>query len=255
MVELKSRSEIEVMKAAGQVVARTLRAVRAAAAAGVSLLELDALAADTIRSAGATPSFLHYQPGFAPTPFPGVVCTSVNDVIVHGIPDRYRLREGDLLSVDCGAQLDGFHGDAAITFTIGAGSAADERLISTTQEALAAGISAARPGNRLGDIAAAIGGLGRQAGYGIPRHFGGHGIGRAMHETPDVPNDGRAGHGLRLRAGLVIAIEPMFCAGGRDTYLTASDGWALHTVDGSRAAHIEHTVAVTDDGPIVLTAL
>jgi methionyl aminopeptidase len=257
MVELKSRAEIDVMRAAGRVVAQTLAAVREAAAPGVSLLELDALAAMAMRAAGATPSFLGYHPGFAPTPFPGVLCTSVNDVVVHGIPDGYRLRDGDLLSVDCGAKLNGFHGDAAITLIVGSGSEADseadQRLIAATNEALHAGIAAAWPGNRLGDIGAAIAVIGRKAGYGLHHNFGGHGIGREMHEAPDVPNDGRPGRGMRLRPGLVIAIEPMFMAGGHDTYDVAADGWAMHTIDGSRAAHIEHTVAVTEDGPLILT--
>jgi methionyl aminopeptidase len=254
MVELKTPGELEVMRAAGRVVAAALAAVRAHAAPGVTLLELDAVAAEVIRDAGATSSFLHYLPRFAPTPFPGVICASVNDVIVHGIPDGYRLRAGDLVSIDCGASIGGFHGDAAISFILGPPGDGDAELVKYTREALDAAIAMARVGGRLGDVANAVGQIGRAAGYGIPQGFGGHGVGRAMHEDPSVPNEGVPGRGLPLRAGLVIAIEPMFMAGGRDAFVTAPDGWALRTVDGSRAAHFEHTVAVTEDGPVVLTA-
>jgi methionyl aminopeptidase len=255
MVELKTAAELAVMREAGRVVATALAACRSAAAVGVSLLELDEVAADVLSSHGAKSSFQHYQPHFAPSPFPAVICASVNDVIVHGIPTGYRLRDGDLVSIDFGACVDGFHGDAAVSFVVGTGSAADLALIATTQEALDAGIAAARPGGRMGDISHAVGRIGRAAGYGIMEGFGGHGVGRSMHEDPPVPNEGRVGRGLPLRPGLVIAIEPMFTAGGRDPFVTDDDGWSLRTVDGSRAAHIEHTVAVTEDGPLVLTAL
>jgi methionyl aminopeptidase len=180
---------------------------------------------------------------------------SVNEMIVHGIPDGYRLRAGDLVSIDCGASLDGFHGDSAITFTVGAPGDGDAELIKFTWDALAAAIAVARVGGRLGDVSHAVGQVGRAAGYGIPAGFGGHGVGRQMHEDPSVPNEGQPGRGMPLRAGLVIAIEPMFMAGGRDEFVTARDGWALRTADGSRAAHFEHTIAVTEDGPLVLTAL
>jgi methionyl aminopeptidase len=253
VVEIKTATEIATMREAGRVVAHTLAACREAARAGTSLLELDEVARTVIGEAGARSSFLHYRPRFAPTPFPAVICTSVNQVVVHGIPDMYRLGDGDLLSIDCGAELDGFHGDAAISLVVGAADPVDETLIATAQEALAAGIAAALPGNRLGDIGHAIGTIGRRAGYGIPRDFGGHGIGRRMHEDPSVPNDGRAGRGFRLQPGLVLALEPMFMAGGHDDYTVGPDGWALSTIDGSRAAHVEHSVAVTDDGPLVLT--
>jgi methionyl aminopeptidase len=255
MVELKSDTELALMREAGRVVAQALDAVRARAVVGVSLRELNAIATTVIQDAGARSSFLHYHPHFAPTPYPAVICTSVNDVVVHGIPDDYRLADGDLLSVDCGAELDGFHGDSAISLLIGEPHAADAQLIARAEQALAAGIAAAVPDARLGDIAHAVGTIGRAAGYGIPADFGGHGVGRQMHEDPAVPNDGRPGRGLRLRPGLVIAIEPMFMAGGRDRYRTKPDGWALCTVDGSRAAHVEHTIAVTTEGPMVLTAL
>jgi methionyl aminopeptidase len=254
MIELKSAAELDAMREAGAVVAATLDAVRRHAVVGVSLAELDDLAETVIREHDAKPSFLDYQPRWAPTPYPGVICTSVNDVVVHGIPDDYRLSDGDLVSIDCGAHVDGWHGDSAVSFVVGTARAEDETLIETTARALDAAIEAARPGGRIGDVAHAVGRIGRRSGYGIPAELGGHGVGRAMHEAPQVPNDGRAGRGLPLRAGMVIAIEPMFMAGGRDTVRLAPDGWAVLTRDGSRAAHVEHTVAVTDDGPRILTA-
>ncbi|MFJ8111903.1 type I methionyl aminopeptidase [Streptomyces sp. NPDC096132] len=253
MVELKTKASIDAMYEAGQVVARALTAARKAADVGVSLLELDEVARDVLREAGADSPFLGYRPAFAPTPFPAVICASVNDAIVHGIPTRYRLRDGDLLSVDCGALLGGWAGDSAISFTVGRARPADVRLIETAERALAAGIGAATVGNRIGDIAHAIGAVCRAAGYGVPDGFGGHGIGRHMHEDPPVPNEGRPGRGLRLRPGMVLAIEPMLIASGKDGYHEAPDGWTLKTNDGSRAAHAEHTVAVTEEGPRVLT--
>ncbi|MGW7314909.1 type I methionyl aminopeptidase [Streptomyces sp. NPDC054854] len=254
MVKLKTNPEIDEMREAGRVVAHALAAVRSAAAVGVSLLELDRTAREVLREAGASSPFLGYRPQFAPVPFPAVVCASVNDAIVHGIPNEYRLRDGDLVSIDCGAKLGGWAGDSAISFTVGRARPADLRLIATAEEALAAGIAAARPGNRIGDIAHAVGSVCRAAGYGIPDGFGGHGIGRSMHEDPGVPNEGPAGRGMRLRAGMVLAIEPMLTAGGTDDYTCDPDGWTLRTVDGSRAAHAEHTVAITADGPRILTA-
>ena len=179
-----------------------------------------------------------------------MVCLSVNDAVLHGPPTRYRLRDGDLLSVDCGATLDGWTGDAAISFWVGHTSEADRRLLGATRLALAAGIAAARPGAHLGDISAAIAEVARSAGYGLHTDFGGHGIGRRMHETaPHVPDDGRRGHGLRLRPGLTIAIEPLLLAGGRDAYRIDADGWTLRSVDGSPGAHFEHTIAITEAGP------
>ncbi|MFJ9020637.1 type I methionyl aminopeptidase [Streptomyces sp. NPDC102259] len=253
MVELKTDTSIEAMYAAGQVVARALTAVRDAADVGVSLLELDELAHDVLREAGATSPFLGYRPSFAMTPFPAVLCASVNDAIVHGIPTGYRLRDGDLLSADFGATLDGWAGDSAISFTVGTPRPADVRLIETAERALAAGIEAAVVGNRIGDIAHAIGTVCREAGYGIPEGFGGHGIGRHMHEDPSVPNEGRPGRGYPLRHGMALAIEPMLIASGKDGYHEAEDGWTLRTNDGSRAAHAEHTVAITESGPRILT--
>ena len=253
VVVLKSDGEIAAMRAAGAIVARALRLVTQAAKPGVTLLELDALAAETIASAGALPSFLGYHPSWAPTPYPGVLCLSVNEAVVHGIPDHRALVEGDLLSVDCGAHLDGYHGDAAVTVAIGAVDPAAEKLSATTADALAAGIAAAGPGGRIGDISHAVEAVARGAGYGLPNRLGGHGIGTAMHEDPSVPNSGRPGRGLPLREGLVIAIEPMLLESGRDACRTLPDGWTVVTADGSRAAHFEHTVAVTGGGPVILT--
>ncbi|MFI1886118.1 type I methionyl aminopeptidase [Streptomyces jumonjinensis] len=255
MVEIKTDSSIEAMRAAGRVVAQALRAARETAAVGVSLLELDRAARAVLADAGASSPFLGYRPDWAPTPFPAVLCVSVNDAIVHGIPDGYRLRDGDLVGVDCGAVLDGWAGDAAVSFTVGRARPEDSALIATAERALAAGIAAAVVGHRIGDIAHAIGQVCRTAGAGIPDGFGGHGIGRRMHEDPGVPNEGRPGRGLTLRHGMVLAIEPMVIAGGGDGHYTARDGWTVRTIDGSRAAHAEHTVAITDDGPRVLTAL
>jgi methionyl aminopeptidase len=253
MLVLRSGAEIATMRAAGVVVARTLRLVAQAAKPGVTLLELDALAAETIAAAGASPSFLGYHPSWAPAPYPGVLCLSVGEAVVHGIPDHRVLREGDLLSVDCGAHVEGYHGDAALTVAIGSTDAAGERLVAATADALAAGIAAARPGARIGDIAHAIETLARGRGYGLPRNLGGHGIGTAMHEDPSVPNAGRPGRGVPLREGLVIAIEPMLLESGRDACRTRPDGWTVVTADGSRAAHFEHTVAITAGGPEILT--
>ncbi|GGY14941.1 type I methionyl aminopeptidase [Streptomyces djakartensis] len=253
MVELKTDTSIDAMHEAGQVVARALTAARQAAGVGVSLKELDEVAHGVLREAGATSPFLGYRPSFAPTPFPAVLCASVNDAIVHGVPDHYRLRDGDLVSLDFGAELGGWVGDSALSFTVGTARAADLRLIETAERALAAGIGAAVVGNRIGDIAHAIGTVCRAAGYGIPDGFGGHGIGRRMHEDPSVPNEGRPGRGMRLRHGMVLAIEPMVIGGGTDGFHAAPDGWTLKTNDGSRAAHAEHTVAITDAGPRILT--
>ncbi|GLZ39170.1 type I methionyl aminopeptidase [Actinokineospora sp. NBRC 105648] len=254
MIELKTPGELAAMRAAGQVVATALATMREAAGVGVSLLALDAVAQDVLVEHRAKSSFLDYLPSFAPTPFPAVICASVNEVIVHGIPDRTRLRDGDLVSLDFAAIVDGWHADSAISFTVGAPRAADTALIETTDLALRTAISLAVPGGRLGDLSNAITQVARGAGYGMQGDFGGHGIGRAMHEAPFVPNSGRPGRGLRLRTGMVLAIEPMLHHGG-DDYAVGEDGWALHTTDRRRAAHAEHSVAITDDGPVVLTEL
>jgi methionyl aminopeptidase len=240
------------------VVTQILAATREQARAGMRLNELDEVAREILAKAGAVSPFLGYRPRFAPVPFPATICTSVNDAALHGIPDRTRLAAGDLLSVDCGATLDGWTADAAVSFTVGAepqSRPGDRRLIATAEEALRAGIAAAVPDARIGDISAAIGAVGRAGGYGICTDFGGHGVGRSMHEDPHIPNEGRARRGHRVVPGLVIAIEPWFLAGGKDVYLIDDDGWTIRSGDGSQAAHVEHTVAVTEDGPRILTLL
>ncbi|MEU4512145.1 type I methionyl aminopeptidase [Nonomuraea wenchangensis] len=253
MIELKSAGEIDAMREAGRVVAAVHAAVRDQAAVGVTLRRLDEVARTVIEEAGAGASFLGYHPSFGATPYPGVICTSVNGTMLHGLPTTYRLRDGDLISVDCGAIMDGWHADGTVSFTVGTPRAEDLKLIQVAEETLAAGIRAAVPGGRMGDIGHAMSTVGRGAGYGMQNDFAGHGIGRAMHETPFVPNEARAGRGLRLRPGLVIAIEPSLMAGGGDDYYMAEDGWSVCSGDGSRSVHVEHTVAVTADGPVVLT--
>ncbi len=254
LLPVRTATELEAMREAGRVVARALQAVGAAAVPGVRLRELDDIAATCLREAGATPSFLGYSPAWAPTPFNGVTCLSLNDVVVHGRPSSRRLWQGDLLSVDCGAVVDGWNGDAALTVHVGDPTPQDSRLRQATEDALAAGIAAARPGATLLDIATAIDTVARAAGYvQLPDH-GGHGIGRSMHEPPFVPNaPTREARRYRLQPGNTIAIEPMLHA-GTSRYRTKSDGWSIVTADGKRAAHAEHTVAVTSDGPVVLTS-
>lgn len=255
MIEMKTAADIAAMRESGRIVARALAAMRDAAAIGTTTRELDAVGAGVLSNAGATSPFLNYHPDWAPSPFPASICASVNDAIVHGIPTDVPLADGDLVSIDFGAILNGWAGDAAISFIVGIPREADLDLIDTTERALAAGIAAARPGNRVGDIGHAIAQVARAKGYGLLADHGGHGIGRTMHEDPHIPNDARAGRGLKLRPGLVIAIEPMLHAGGADAYTSGSDGWTLRTADGSRAAHVEHTIAITADGPTILSAL
>jgi methionyl aminopeptidase len=252
MVTLKNQAELDRMRAAGRVVGVTLRRVADAVEPGVSLAELEAIGAACIREHGARPSFLNYRPRSAPTPYPATLCLSVNDVVVHGIPDGRVLRDGDILSIDCGAVVDGFHGDAAVTVPVGEVDDEAVRLMKVTEEALSAAIAAVRPGGRLGDVSHAAEATARP--YGLLEGCGGHGIGTAMHEDPHVPNTGRPGRGMRLQEGLVIAIEPMLIEGGGDGGRTLADGWSIATADGSRAAHVEHTVAVTAGGPVILTA-
>jgi methionyl aminopeptidase len=249
----KSAGEIAKMAAAGCVVARTLRAVERASDVGTPVWELDRLAHRILLEAGARPTFLNYHPHFAPSPYPATLCVSVNDAIVHGVPRGYRLADGDLVSVDLAAHLEGWCADAATSYIVGEPNGPAARLIEAATAALNAAVAVAEPGARLGDISAAIGRIGRRAGYGIPPDFGGHGIGRRMHEPPSVPNTGYAGTGMRLEPGWVLAIEPMFMLGGSDEYRVDLDGWGLRTKDGSLAAHVEHTVAITEDGPVVLT--
>jgi methionyl aminopeptidase len=248
-IQIKTPEQFAVMREAGLVVAHTLAAVAAAVRPGVTTAELDALAEREIRAAGATPSFLGYHG------YPATICTSVNDEIVHAIPDpARRLREGDIISIDCGAIVDGWHGDAAVTVGVGAISAEHTALLHVCEDALWRGLAQARPGGRLGDISHAVESSVRQAGpYHVVEEYTGHGIGTAMHMDPSVPNYGRAGRGLRLRTGMALAIEPMVTLGSAETVLH-DDGWTVTTADGSWAAHFEHTVAITAEGPWVLTA-
>ncbi|TPG35611.1 type I methionyl aminopeptidase [Mycolicibacterium hodleri] len=253
MIQLKTEAQIVAMGAAGAVVAEALRAVIDYAAPGRSTTDLDRVASDVLAAHDATSPFLDYHPRWAPVPFPGVLCVSVNDAVVHGIPTDRILADGDLVSVDFGATLRGWCGDAARTVVVGTPRAEDIALIAATDAALDAGIAAVKPGNTLGDVGHAIETAARDAGYGMLANHGGHGIGRTMHEAPHVPNAGRPGGGMALRPGLVIAIEPMLIADGTDGYVRDSDGWTLRTATGARAAHSEHTVAVTRDGVRILT--
>ena len=244
----KSAAEVEVMARAGAVVARMHAVVKEAIRPGVSTADLDALAERECRNAGAVPSFKGYRG------FPATLCTSVNDEIVHGIPSPdVVLRDGDLVKVDAGAIVDGYHGDAAVTWAVGEIADDVAELVARTRCALWAGLVAARPGGRLTDIGAAIEAWAKPKGYGVVREYVGHGIGRALHEDPHVPNYGKPGRGPKLVAGLVLAVEPMFNLGAADTQVL-DDDWTVVTADGSLSAHWEHTVAITPDGPWVLTA-
>jgi len=253
VIELKTRTEIEAMRPAGAFVAEVLTALQDYAAVGVNLLELDEFAHERIRRRGATSCYIDYHPSFGAMPFGHVLCTSVNDGVLHGLPHDYTLRDGDLLSVDFAVSVDGWVADSAISFVVGTPREDDLRLIRATEEALAAAIDTATVGNRIGDISAAIGAVAREHGYRVNTQFGGHGVGREMHGDPHIANDGRPGRGLPLREGLVIAIEPWFMAGTDEIY-TDDDGWTLRSKDGSRGAHSEHTIAITGDGPLVLTS-
>lgn len=253
MIELRTPAEIDRLRIAGEFVGSVLTATAAASAVGVNLLELDALAHEMIRARGAESCYIDYHPSFGGSPFGKVICTSVNDAALHGLPHDYRLRDGDVLSLDFAASVDGWVSDSAVTIIVGTPRPEDQRLIEVTSRALDAGIAAATVGNRIGDISAAIGDVAHAAGLKVNLDFGGHGVGTIMHGDPHIANDGRAGRGLPLRAGLVFAIEPWFMLGTKKLY-TDEDGWTLRSADGSRAAHFEHTVAVTDDGPVVLSA-
>jgi methionyl aminopeptidase len=249
-VTLKSPSQIERMAIAGQLVGAALDAVGEAIRPGVSPLQLDAIAAEVIRSGGGTPSFIGV-PG-PQGPFTHTTCVSLDDEVVHGVPDGRVIREGQLVSVDCGAIVDGWHGDSARTWLVGDAPEEARRLSDTTREAMLAGITASVPGNSLEDIAAAIEDVGLAHGYGIVRAYVGHGIGNEMHEEPQVTNYRTGRKGRRIEPGLCIAIEPMFTLGSHETRVKP-DGWTVATVDGNLAAHWEHTIAVTADGPRILT--
>ncbi|MEX1125988.1 MAG: type I methionyl aminopeptidase [Acidimicrobiia bacterium] len=247
MITIKSRREFAKMQKAGATVAAVLEAVREAALPGVSLVELDEIGARIIEDRGCVASFLGYNG------YPKSLCLSPNDVIVHGIPTEYRLVEGDILSVDAGAIFEGFHGDAAFTMAIGAVDQAAKNLMEITERALWAGIATVHKGAHLGDIGAAVAAVGEAHGFGIVEEYVGHGIGRQMHEEPQVPNYGTPGRGLKLRTGMALCLEPMFNMGTRHTKVDA-DRWTVRTEDGSLSAHFEHTVCVTPDGVQVFTA-
>jgi methionyl aminopeptidase len=247
LITLKSEREFAKMAVAGACVAAVHQAVREAAKPGVPMRELDAIAAEVIAAHDCTSSFLGYR-----GTYPATICTSPNDIIVHGIPGGYKLREGDILSIDAGAIYDGFHGDAAFTMAIGEVSPEAARLIAVTEEGMWSGIHQVGHGARLGDIGAAVQALGAGAGFGIVREYVGHGIGRQMHEEPQIPNLGIKGKGLKLRTGMALCIEPMFNMGGWETTVDP-DGWTVRTADGSLSAHFEHTVAITGDGVKVMT--
>jgi methionyl aminopeptidase len=249
-VTIKRPAEVERMGAAGAILVDILDVLRAEIRPGVSTADLDRIAARMIADAGAVPSFLGY--GSNP-PFPGVICASINDEVVHGIPStRRRLADGDLLTIDIGCIVDGWHADCARTWPVGRVPREVIELVDATRRGMEAGIAAARAGNRLGDVGHAIESVAHEHGYGIVRPFVGHGIGRAMHEDPQVPNYGRPGTGMAIEAGMCFAIEPMFTLGAGDVVL-ADDGWTVCTRDGSLAAHFENTIAVTDDGQQILT--
>ena len=250
-IEIKTSEQVRAMRRAGLVVGRTLEVLRAAVAPGVTTGALDRLAESTIRAQGAVPSFL----GYGEPPFPATICASVNDEVVHGIPGERRLVDGDVISIDCGAIVEGWHGDAAITVPVGTIPADVARLLTVTEESLWAGLAAARVGGRLSDISHAVEHSVRAAGdYGIVEDYTGHGIGTSMHMDPDVPNYGRPGRGPRLKAGIALAVEPMITLGTHETSVAADD-WTVVSRDGSTAAHFEHTFALTDAGVWVLTAL
>jgi methionyl aminopeptidase len=250
-VTIKRPAEIDRMREAGRILAGILEVLHAELRAGVTTGELDEIAARMIADAGAVSSFKGY--GSNP-PFPGVICASVNDEVVHGIPSRRRrLVEGDLVSIDIGCIVDGWHADCARSWTVGAVSDEVARLVDATRRGMEAGIAAAVPGNHLGDIGHAIESIAHDHGYGIVRPFVGHGIGQAMHEEPQVPNYGRPGAGMQIEAGMCFAIEPMYNLGGDDVFVE-DDGWTVRTADGALSAHFENTIVVTDAGPEVLTA-
>jgi methionyl aminopeptidase len=252
MVTRKSRQEIDKMRRAGRVVAEVLALVESELKPGVTTGYLDEIAERHIRNAGGTPSFKGY--GDRRNPFPASLCISIDDEVVHGIPGNRVVKEGQVVSIDAGAIIDGWHGDAARTFVVGASEPEVKELIDTTRLAMMAGIAAAVPGARIGDISAAIEDVAKPRGYGIVRQFVGHGIGTEMHQEPQVPNYRVGPRGMELVPGICLAIEPMLTLGSHEVGIRP-DGWTVVTRDGSTAAHFEHTIAVTDDGPVILTTV
>ena len=245
---LKSPEQISKMRQAGRVVAEMLEACATAARPGITTNDLDKVAREVLARRKAKSNFLNYHG------YPAVICTSPNNVIVHGIPGNYRLEEGDIISIDCGAIIDGWHGDAARTIPVGEISEDARKLIQVTEDSLWAGIQHVRKGAHLLDIGHAVQTVAEGAGFAVVREYVGHGIGRAMHEEPQVPNYGEPGHGMKLKVGHVLAVEPMVNLGSAETQLD-DDGWTVRTADGSLSAHFEHSIAVTENGPEVLTVL
>jgi methionyl aminopeptidase len=254
MIELKTASEIDKMAVTGEFVAQTLAALAHDAEPGVNLMALEHRARALVADRGATSCYWDYAPSFGRGPFRNVICLSVNDGVLHGLPRDYVLRDGDVLTMDFAVSIDGWAADSAVTVIVGDNpDAADSALVSSTRRALAAGIEAAVPGGHIGDISAAIGDVAAEAGYAVNTDFGGHGIGRTMHEDPHVANRGQRGRGLRLRPGMALALEPWWARGAAELIVDA-DGWTLRSADGSNTAHSEHTIAITEQGPRVLTA-
>lgn len=252
MIEMKKPEEIARMDVTGTFVGEVLTDLGELADVGVNLLDLEHRARELIRERGAQSCYWDYAPSFGEGPFRNVICLSVNDAVLHGKPRDQTLQDGDVLTMDLAVGIDGWVADSARTVVVGTPAAEDLRLVRATQDALEAAIDVMHPGNRLGDVSAAIGAVAADHGYPVNLDYGGHGLGRTMHEEPHVPNDGRAGRGLVLRRGLTLALEPWF-ARTTDRVVHDADGWTLRSADGSRAAHSEHTVAVTEDGPRVLT--
>lgn len=252
MIELRTPAEVEAMKPAGRFVAEVLATLRDETRVGTNLLDIDRRAHEMIRKVGAESCYIDYHPSFGASPFGKVICTSINDAVLHGLPFDYAIRDGDLVTLDFAVSVDGWVADSAVSFVVGTPRDEDLALIDTTERALDAAIEAAVIGNRIGDISAAVAAVGRGEGLSINTDFGGHGVGREMHGDPHVPNDGKPGRGYPLRAGLVLALEPWFLQ-STDQLRTDADGWTLRSADGSRGAHSEHTIAITEDGPVILT--
>ncbi|MCH5641519.1 MULTISPECIES: type I methionyl aminopeptidase [unclassified Gordonia (in: high G+C Gram-positive bacteria)] len=252
MVELKSRDEVAAMGVTGSFISDLLSDLVAKADVGVNLLDLEHRARDLIRDRGAVSCYWDYAPSFGRGPFRNVICLSVNDAVLHGLPHDHELRDGDLLCMDIAVSIDGWVADSARSVIVGTPRPEDQRLIDATEQALTAAIDHARAGNRLGDISAAIGAVAASHGYRVNNQFGGHGLGRTMHEDPHVANTGRGGRGMRLRPGLTLALEPWFTL-GTDRITYDPDGWTIRSADGSRGAHSEHTIAITDGDALVLT--
>ncbi|WP_425860437.1 type I methionyl aminopeptidase [Arthrobacter sp. TWP1-1] len=255
MIEIYAPADLDRAKASGRFIGTTLQELKGRVKVGTNLLEIDQWTKEMIAQAGAVSCYVDYDPSFGDGAFGYYICTSVNDAVLHGKPHDYALNDGDLLTLDLAVSLNGIVADAAISFTVGeSADPADVKMIETTERALAAGIAVAKPGARIGDISHAIGTVLSAAGYPINTDFGGHGVGSTMHQDPHIANDGRPGRGYQLRSGLLLAIEPWIMA-GTAKLVTDADGWTLRSATGSRSAHSEHTIAITDDGPVILTAV